>query len=86
MGITRYGVRGSLARVRYFLGDIQTAIWNFRQSVVISKMLGEKLKERFVELKQATADRSPVKLGTKVKNGEVLYHHEIYNQILWNDF
>jgi glutamine synthetase len=52
----------------------------------MSHIFGEVVITRFVELKQQAADRSPVKLGTRVKNGEVLYHHEVYNQIIWNDF
>jgi glutamine synthetase len=37
-------------------------------------------------LKQAAADRSPRALGTFVKGSEVQYHHEVYNQSLWNFF
>ena len=63
-----------------------TAIAQFKNSDAISKLFGETFKKKFVELKQAAAERSPAALGTRVKNGEVLYHHEVYNQILWNDF
>ena len=73
-------------RVKYLPGNINTAIQLFRQSKIIPKLLGDELKRKFVELKQIAADRSPMELGTKVKNGEVLYHHEVYNQMLWNDF
>lgn len=73
-------------RVKFLPGNIQTAITQFRQSATTTKLLGEELKKKFIELKQNAADRSPVDLGTKVKNGEVLYHHEVYNQMLWNDF
>ena len=39
-----------------------------------------------IDLKQATADRCPRALGTFVKASEVQYHHEVYNQFLWNMF
>lgn len=73
-------------RVRYLPGTIQTAIMQFRQSEVISMLFGDELKKKYIELKQASSNRSPVELGTKVKNGEVLYHHEVYNQMLWNEY
>jgi len=73
-------------RLRLLPGNIQTAINIYKRSEVMTKIFGEELKKRFVDLKQNAADRSPAALGNKVKNGEVLYHHEIYNQMLWNDF
>ena len=48
--------------------------------------MGEDVKGRFADLKQAAADRCPKLLGTFVKTPEVQYHHEIYNQYLWNWF
>jgi len=73
-------------RVKFLPGNIQTAISQFRQSKITTKIFGEEFKKKFIELKQAAADRSPTDLGTKIKNGEVLYHHEVYNQMIWNDF
>jgi len=73
-------------RARFLSGDINTAINYFRQSDLVKKILGEEIKKKFIDLKQRTADRSPVELGTKVKNSEVIYHHEVHNQMLWNDF
>jgi glutamine synthetase len=92
--LTKTGLEGPLfkeaegrrSRVRYLPGDIQTAMIKYRRSNYTTQLFGDDLKARFIELKQQAADRSPVKLGTKVKNGEVIYHHEVYNQILWNDF
>jgi len=74
------------ARVRYLPGTIQTALTQFRQSEWITQLLGEEMKRKYVELKQAVADRSPSELGTRVKMGEVIYHHEVHNQLLWNQF
>ncbi len=44
------------------------------------------MKERYAELKRASADRCARQLGTFVKAAEVQYHHEVYNQFLWNFF
>ena len=51
-----------------------------------TKLLGEDVKGRYADLKQASADRCPRLLGTFVKAPEVQYHHEVYNQFLWNMF
>ena len=44
------------------------------------------MKARYADLKQASADRCPRLLGTFVKAPEVQYHHDVYNQFLWNLF
>lgn len=79
-------VNNKRPRVKYLPGNIQTAIQLFRQSDLTTAIFGEEFKKKYLELKVAVADRSPLELGTKVKNGEVIYHHEVYNQRLWNDF
>ncbi|HUY82616.1 MAG TPA: glutamine synthetase family protein [Acidobacteriaceae bacterium] len=71
---------------RYLPSEIFSALDDFRASEWITKILGEDVKARYVDLKQAAADRSPRLLGTFVKPAEVQYHHEIYNQALWNLF
>jgi len=73
-------------RVKYLPGTIQNAMVLFRQSTWISYLLGDEFKKKYLHLKSVAADRSPVALGTKVKKGEVIYHHEIYNQLLWNEY
>ena len=73
-------------RARFLPGDINMAINYFRQSNLIEKIMDEEMKKKFIDLKQKAADRSPADLGTKVKNSEVIYHHEVHNQMLWNDF
>jgi len=73
-------------RIAFLPGTIQTAIGLFRQSNTMTQILGKELKDRYVELKQNAANRSPIELGVRVKNGEVLYHHEVHNQMLWNEF
>ena len=49
-------------------------------------LIVERVKTRYADLKQASADRCPRLLGTFVKEPEVQYHHEVYNQFLWNLF
>jgi hypothetical protein len=44
------------------------------------------VKGRYTELTQASADRCPRHIGTFVKTREVQYHHEAYNQFLWDMF
>jgi glutamine synthetase len=71
---------------RYLPDNIQKALEDFRSSEWISTILGDDVKGRFADLKQAAADRAPRQLGTFVKAAEVQYHHEVYNQALWNLF
>ncbi|HEV2173277.1 MAG TPA: glutamine synthetase family protein [Nitrospira sp.] len=79
-------IEGLRQAERYLPDNIQTAIEDFRSSEWISSILGEDVKGRFADLKQAAADRAPRQLGTFVKGSEVQYHHEVYNQSLWNLF
>ena len=44
------------------------------------------MKGRFADLKETAANRCPRNLGTIVKAPEVQFHHEVYNQFLWNLF
>jgi len=71
---------------RYLPDNIYDAMADFRASEWTSTLLGKDVKERYAELKQASADRCPRLLGTFVKAQEVQYHHEVYNQYLWNLF
>jgi len=71
---------------RYLPDNIYSALEDFRGSKWISKILGDDVKGRFADLKQGSADRNARLLGTFVKPAEVQYHHEVYNQSLWNQF
>ncbi|MGB6984363.1 MAG: glutamine synthetase family protein [Candidatus Aquilonibacter sp.] len=71
---------------RYLPDNIYDALDAFRKSKWTSALLGDDVKERYAELKQAAADRCPRALGTIVKAPEVQFHHEVYNQYLWNQF
>ncbi len=71
---------------RYLPDNIYDALAAFRASEWTSKLMGDEVKNRYADLKQASADRCPRLLGTFVKAQEVQYHHEVYNQYLWNLF
>src|ERR1700759_4911646 len=71
---------------RYLPDNIYTALDDFRKAKWTSELLGEDVKGRYADLKQAAADRCARQLGTFVKAPEVQYHHEVYNQFLWNQF
>ncbi len=77
----------NLRQAEHYLPDnIYDALSNFRTSKWTAHLLGEDVKTRYADLKQASADRCPRLLGTFVKPQEVQYHHEVYNQYLWNLF
>jgi glutamine synthetase len=91
--IFRSGLEGDTSKIknlrqaeRYLPDNIYTAIDNFRNAPWTTKLLGEDVKARYADLKQASADRCARLLGTFVKAAEVQYHHEVYNQYLWNQF
>jgi glutamine synthetase len=91
--VFKTGLFGETAKIknlrqaeRYLPDNIYDALDNFRKSDWITKLLGEDVKARFAELKQASADRCARLLGTFVKAPEVQYHHDVYNQYLWNKF
>ncbi len=91
--IFKTGLHGETAKIknlrqaeRYLPDNIYTAIDDFRNAEWTTKLLGADVKERYADLKQASADRCPRLLGTFVKAPEVQYHHDVYNQFLWNMF
>jgi len=73
-------------RVRFLPSSINEAIARFTASKLIAEILGEESQRKYASFKQAVADRSPHELGTMVKASEVLFHHEVTNQLLWNQF
>ncbi|MDP9147735.1 MAG: glutamine synthetase family protein, partial [Acidobacteriota bacterium] len=91
--IFRTGLEGDTAKIknlrqaeRYLPDNIYAALDNFRKAEWSTKLLGEDVKARYYDLKQASADRCSRQLGTFVKVPEVQFHHEVYNQFLWNMF
>jgi glutamine synthetase len=91
--IFRSGLEGETAKIknlrqaeRYLPDNIYTALENYRAADWITKLFGADVKGRYADLKQASADRCARLLGTFVKAPEVQYHHDVYNQYLWNQF
>jgi glutamine synthetase len=93
LGVFQTGLEGAISDEpnlrqadKYLPDNIYDALTYFRNSEWTTKMLGADVKGRYADLKQASADRCARLLGTFVKGPEVQYHHEVYNQLLWNDF
>ena len=91
--IFRTGIDGDTAKIknlrqaeRYLPDNIYDALANFNKADWTTKLFGEDVKGRYADLKKAAADRCPRLLGTFVKAPEVQYHHDVYNQFLWNLF
>jgi glutamine synthetase len=91
--VFKSGLEGEISKIkglrqaeRYLPDNIYTALENFREAKWTTTMLGNDVKGRYADLKQAAADRCPRLLGTIVKPSEVQYHHDVYNQYLWNMF
>jgi glutamine synthetase len=93
LSVFKTGLEGETAKIknlrgaeRYLPDNIYDAIANFKNAPWTSSLLGDDVKGRYADLKQASADRCPRLLGTFVKAPEVQHHHEVYNQFLWNMF
>jgi glutamine synthetase len=91
--IFKTGLDGDTAKIknlrqaqRYLPDNIYIAIDNFEKADWTTKLFGADVKARYAELKRASADRCPRLLGNVVKAPEVQFHHEVYNQFLWNQF
>jgi glutamine synthetase len=74
------------ARERILPSDIQEAIAHFEKSEWVTKMIGRNNQKKYVDLKSAAANRCPRYLGTRIKRGEIIFHHEVTNQHLWSQF
>ncbi len=91
--VFKTGLHGETSRIknlrqanRYLSDNIYTALEKYRAADWTTTLLGADVKERYADLKQASADRCPRLLGTLVKPCEVQFHHDVYNQLLWNIF
>jgi glutamine synthetase len=91
--IFKTGLEGDIANLenlraaqRFLPDNIYDAMDNFGKAEWTTELFGEDVKSRYVDLKKASADRCARLLGTSVKPPEVQFHHEIYNQFLWNQF
>jgi glutamine synthetase len=91
--VFKTGLEGDISKIknlrqaeRYLPDNVYTALENFREAAWTTEILGEDVKARYADLKQASADRCPRLLGTIVKPSEIQFHHDVYNQLLWNIF
>jgi glutamine synthetase len=91
--VFKTGLDGSIAEIknlrsakRFLPDNIYDAMANFRKAGWTTELFSEEVKERYLDLKQASADRCARLLGTVVKVPEIQFHHEVYNQYLWNQF
>lgn len=66
--------------------DIYMAMPPFRDSILMKNILGPDVHTKYMKWKEEAADRCPRKLGSKIKQGEVLFHHEVTNQNIWSSF
>jgi len=73
-------------RTRFLPDNIYDAIRLFKAGKWAAELLGEELQGRYAEVKMTQAERSPKALGTRVKTGEIQFHHEVTNQYLWSKF
>jgi len=78
--------QSSSKKVAYLPDNIYTAVSFFNKSRFAKEALGEAVHAKFAELKLAQAERCPKALGSRVKRGEVMFHHEVTNQYLWTQF
>jgi glutamine synthetase len=89
--LLRTGMAGPLAagirqRESILPDNIYAAIDDLRASDQVAALLGEEVRDRYAELKQASADRCSRLLGNFIKPAEIQFHHEVTNQFLWNHF
>lgn len=71
---------------QFLPGNIYEAMDYFGRSRFVERILGKENKEKYLSYKKSAADRSPRDLGTLVKTSEVIFHHEVTNQMIWNRF
>jgi len=91
--IFKTGIDGGISKManlrsakRFLPDNIYDAMDDFNKAEWTTTLFGADVKARYSELKKASADRCPRLLGTVVKAPEIQYHHEVYNQYLWNQF
>lgn len=73
-------------RLRFLPGTINDALRSFKASDYVTELLGENPKAKYVKWKTEAANRSPRELGAKVKDDEIVFHHEVTNQFIWDQF
>ena len=91
--IFKTGIDGDTSKIKnlrqaelYLPDNVYTALEHFEKADWTTALLGADVKGRYADLKRSAADRCARALGTFVKAPEVQYHHEVYNQFIWNLF
>lgn len=94
--LLRTGIEGPLpdpkapkpkrVRKRLLPGNIYDAMSSHRRSAWMKELLGENCHGKYAELKEMSAHRCPRELGGRIKRAEIMFHHEVTNQMLWNTF
>jgi glutamine synthetase len=91
--LLRAGIAGPLEQgqnvreqIKLLPDNIYDAIELFQASSFVPEVLGRSVHEKYIEVKLASADRCPRKLGSLIKRSEVQFHHEVTNQYLWSKF
>jgi len=65
---------------------LEDAMTSFRRSAWAKELLGAQSHGKFHDLKEASAHRCPREMGGRIKRAEIMFHHEVTNQMLWNRF
>jgi glutamine synthetase len=73
-------------RKRLLPGNIYDAMGSYRRSTWVKEVLGEESHGKYYELKEMVAHRCPRELGDRIKRAEIMFHHEVTNQMLWSRF
>ena len=73
-------------RTRILPDNVNAALRLYKRSTLMRELLGEDVHGKYAALKQAAADRCPRDLGNKIKRAEIMFHHEVTNQLLWSMF
>jgi glutamine synthetase len=75
-----------LIRKRLLPGNIYDAMGNYRRSTWVKEVLGDEPHAKYHDLKRECAHRCPRELGERIKRAEIMFHHEVTNQMLWSMF
>ncbi|MGD9546577.1 MAG: glutamine synthetase family protein [Candidatus Krumholzibacteriia bacterium] len=73
-------------RKRLLPGNIYDAMTSYRRSGWVRELMEPDSHAKYLELKQMCAHRCPRELGDRIKRAEIMFHHEVTNQMLWNRF
>ncbi len=73
-------------RKRLLPDNIYDAMTEHRRSAWLKKIMGPDSHLKYLELKEMCAHRCPRELGDRIKRAEIMFHHEVTNQMLWNRF